>query len=127
MKYLPAQLMYLAQDKRARRNVRSLVKFLLFLVLCVSAYSLIFHWIMEMEGRDFSMVTGLYWTLTVMSTLGFGDITFHSDLGRLFSLVVLMSGIVFLLIMLPFTFIQFFLRPVSGGPVHIAGAAQAAA
>jgi len=28
-----------------------------------------------------------------MSTLGFGDITFHSDLGRLFSIVVLLSGI----------------------------------
>ncbi len=46
-----------------------------------------------------------------MSTLGFGDITFHSDLGRLFSIVVLFSGIVFLLVMLPFTFIQFFTPP----------------
>jgi Trk K+ transport system NAD-binding subunit len=46
-----------------------------------------------------------------MSTLGFGDITFHSDIGRLFSIVVLLSGIVFLLVMLPFTFIQFFYAP----------------
>lgn len=111
MKYLPAQLMYLAQDKRAQRNIRSLVKFILFLVFCILIYSLIFHVIMEWEGRDFSFVTGFYWTLTVMSTLGFGDITFHSDLGRMFSLVVLLSGIIFLLIMLPFTFIQFFYAP----------------
>jgi hypothetical protein len=61
--------------------------------------------------RDFTWVTGFYWTMTVMSTLGFGDITFHSDLGRLFSIVVLMSGIVFLLIILPFVFIQFFYAP----------------
>jgi Trk K+ transport system NAD-binding subunit len=46
-----------------------------------------------------------------MSTLGFGDITFQSDLGRLFSLVVLISGTLFLLVLLPFTFIQFFYAP----------------
>jgi Trk K+ transport system NAD-binding subunit len=46
-----------------------------------------------------------------MSTLGFGDITFSSDIGKLFSVVVLLSGIVFLLVMLPFTFIQFFYAP----------------
>jgi Trk K+ transport system NAD-binding subunit len=46
-----------------------------------------------------------------MSTLGFGDITFSSDLGRAFSMVVLLSGILFLLVMLPFTFIQFFYGP----------------
>ena len=36
-----------------------------------------------------------------MSTLGFGDITFATDLGKMFSIIVLMSGIVFLLTMLP--------------------------
>jgi Trk K+ transport system NAD-binding subunit len=66
---------------------------------------------MIFENREFSWVTGFYWTLTVMSTLGFGDITFASDLGKVFSLIVLMSGIVFLLTMLPFTFIQFFYLP----------------
>jgi hypothetical protein len=46
-----------------------------------------------------------------MSTLGFGDITFVFDLGRAFSIAVLVSGMVFLLVMLPFTFIQFFYAP----------------
>ena len=46
-----------------------------------------------------------------MSTLGFGDITFATDLGKIFSIIVLMSGIVFLMTMLPFTFIQFFYLP----------------
>jgi Trk K+ transport system NAD-binding subunit len=66
---------------------------------------------MLFEDRKFSWITGLYWTLTVMSTLGFGDITFASDLGKVFSMVVLISGIIFLLVMLPFTFIQFFYAP----------------
>jgi Trk K+ transport system NAD-binding subunit len=46
-----------------------------------------------------------------MSTLGFGDITFTSDLGLVFSMVVLLTGIIFLLILLPFTVIRFFYAP----------------
>jgi hypothetical protein len=68
---------------------------------------------MEYEGRQFSWITGFYWTLTVMSTLGFGDITFASDLGFVFSMIVLLSGIVFLLIMLPFRF------PVDHAALHL--------
>ena len=111
MKFLPSQLLFLLQDKRARRNIRSLGEFTLFLIVLVVVYSYLFHVIMAHEGRDFSTITGFYWTLTVMSTLGFGDITFHSDLGRFFSIIVLLSGIIFLLVMLPFTFIQFFYAP----------------
>jgi len=66
---------------------------------------------MEYEGQHHSWLTGFYWALTVMSTLGFGDITFHSDLGRVFSIIVLMSGILLLLVLLPFSFIQFFYSP----------------
>jgi Trk K+ transport system NAD-binding subunit len=111
MKYLPSQILYFLHDRRAKRNLRSLFKFALFLSLFIIVYSVLFHVIMEMEGQHFSWVTGVYWTLTVMSTLGFGDITFTSDIGRVFSIVVLLSGIVFLLVMLPFTFIQLFYAP----------------
>lgn len=111
MKFLPAQLSYITSSTTSRRNLRVLLRFLLLLVLMTAAYSVLFHVIMEYEGQDHSWVTGLYWALTVMSTLGFGDITFQSDLGRIFSLVVLVSGVLFLLIVLPFTFIQFFYAP----------------
>jgi voltage-gated potassium channel len=47
----------------------------------------------------------------VMSTLGFGDITFHTDAGRLFSMLVLVSGIILLMIVLPFSFIRYFYAP----------------
>ncbi|UCE71993.1 MAG: NAD-binding protein, partial [Nitrospiraceae bacterium] len=94
-----------------KTNVRILGKFLAAIGTAIFLYSILFHFIMEYEGKQFSWITGFYWTLTVMSTLGFGDITFTSDLGRLFSMVVLLSGIVFLLIMLPFTFIRFFYAP----------------
>ena len=111
MKFLPAQLAYMVETTSMRRNLTVLLRFLALLVLLVAAYSVLFHVIMEFEGQDHSWLTGFYWTLTVMSTLGFGDITFDSDLGRAFSIVVLLSGVMFLLIVLPFTFIQFFYAP----------------
>jgi len=111
MKFLPSQMQFFLQDRRAQRRIRSLMKFVMFLLVFIVLYSVLFHMIMEWEGQKHSWVTGFYWTLTVMSTLGFGDITFTSDLGKVFSIMVLMSGIVFLLVMLPFTFIQFFYAP----------------
>lgn len=88
-----------------------LSRFLVFLLGMITTYSVLFHVLMLYEGRDFSWITGFYWALTVMTTLGFGDITFHTDLGLLFTIVVLLSGVICMLIMLPFTFIQFFYEP----------------
>ena len=102
---------YLAQRESTRRNFVLLLRFFLVLGLMVSVYSVLFHFLMAYEGRDYSWITGIYWTLTVMTTLGFGDITFHSDLGLLFSILVLISSVIFLLTLLPFTFIKFFYGP----------------
>jgi voltage-gated potassium channel len=111
MKFLPSQLYYFLRHRPSRMSIFNLLRFLLLLVALITTYSLAFHYIMDYEGQSHSWVTGFYWTLTVMSTLGFGDITFQSDLGRVFSSLVLVSGVVFLLILLPFTFIEFFYAP----------------
>lgn len=105
------QLLLFFQNKTTRRNFITLAKFFILLVLIVVVYSVLFHVIMLYEGREFSWITGVYWALTVMSTLGFGDITFSTDLGLIFTVFVLLSGIIFMLVMLPFTFIQFFYAP----------------
>ena len=111
MKFVPAQMALFLRTGQARQNVRSLGKFVLLLAGMVVLYSALFHVLMQREGQEHSWITGFYWTLTVMSTLGFGDITFQSDAGRVFSIVVLVSGVIFLLVLLPFTFIQFFYEP----------------
>ena len=98
-------------DRPRRRNFFLLVRFLVVFALLVGVYTAIFHVLMLYEGQTFTWFTGVYWTLTVMSTLGFGDITFHTDLGRLFSTIVLLSGSIFMLILLPFTFLRFFWTP----------------
>ncbi|MBK9167238.1 MAG: NAD-binding protein [Bryobacterales bacterium] len=101
---------YLSQ-RRQQRNLFILLRFLLILALMIASFSTVFHFLMALEGQAHSWITGVYWTLVVMSTLGFGDITFESDIGRIFSVVVLLSGTLFLLVLLPFTFIQFFYAP----------------
>lgn len=111
MKTTPSLLLRHFQNRPSRRNFVILLRFLAVLIAMVGVYSVLFHFLMVREGQDYTWITGVYWTLTVMSTLGFGDITFHTDLGRLFSLMVLLSGVVFLLVLLPFTFIEFFYEP----------------
>ena len=111
MKFFSSQISYFIANKNTKTNISRLLKFIGILVLLITIYGVLFHVIMEMEGQNHSWITGFYWTLVTMSTLGFGDITFTSDLGRFFSMVVLGSGILVLLIMLPFTFIEFFYAP----------------
>jgi Trk K+ transport system NAD-binding subunit len=111
MKFIPGIYMAYLQNRSSRRNLKILLRFLLLLILLIFAYSALFHKIMEMEGHEYSLITGLYWTLTVMSTLGFGDITFSSDTGLIFSIIVLLTGTMFMLVLLPFLFIQFFYAP----------------
>lgn len=112
MKYLPSQLAYLIRDREARTNMGGLLKYLAFLAALVLLYTILFHVIkLQVEGERYSWITGLYWTLVMMTTLGLGDVTFTSDIGRFFSVVVLLSGVVFLLVMLPFLFIQLFYAP----------------
>lgn len=110
MKALGLILSSIVQPLR-RRNTRVVVWLLVGLIVLIALYTTIFHEIMAYEDRSYSWATGIYWTLTVMSTLGFGDITFESDIGRIFSVVVLISGALFILVLLPFVFIQFVFMP----------------
>jgi Trk K+ transport system NAD-binding subunit len=111
MKSLGSVLSATQRQPDSPQNLRLVFIYLGFLVALITLYSVLFHWMMAFEGRSYSWLTGFYWTLVVMSTLGFGDITFQSDLGRAFSIVVLLSGIVSLLVVLPFVFIEFFYVP----------------
>jgi voltage-gated potassium channel Kch len=112
MKFLASEIAYLLSNRENRANLRALLRYLLFLIALITVFAITFHVIkLYAEGEQHSWITGFYWTLVVMSTLGFGDITFTSDIGRLFSIVVLLSGVVFLLVMLPFLFVRLFYAP----------------
>ena len=111
MKSIISIISTLLTNRTSRYNLLALGKLFLVLGLMIVAYSIVFHYLMERENQQHSWITGFYWTLTVMSTLGFGDITFESDAGKMFSVIVLVTGVLFLLVILPFTFIEFFYAP----------------
>ncbi len=106
LRKVSAPLRQILRNFSNRRQVVLLSCFVSAFIVIILLYSVLFQVFMAREGQDYSWVTGLYWTLTVMSTLGFGDITFHSDIGRLFTIGVLSSGVVFLLIFLPLLFME---------------------
>ena len=112
MKTIGSFLAALTGDRnRTHQQLAPFGKYVAVLAATVLLYGWLFQLIMAREGQDHSWFTGIYWALTVMSTLGFGDITFETDLGRAFSSVVLLTGIVLLLVILPFLFIRLVYAP----------------
>jgi voltage-gated potassium channel len=61
-------------------------------------YSIIFVFLMGYEGQDqnANLITAFYWVASTITTLGYGDIVFHSPLGRFFSVLVVFSGLAIL-------------------------------
>jgi Trk K+ transport system NAD-binding subunit len=111
MKALASELAYFLRG-RAKQNLKVLGLYCFFLLSLILIYATIFRFLMQhLEGREFSLIAGIYWTITVMTTLGFGDITFHTDAGYVFAALVTVSGVIFLLIILPFGLISLFLAP----------------
>jgi voltage-gated potassium channel len=112
MKFATSMLSMLSAPL-AGGGLRAMVRLVLVFAASVLVFSVGFHAIMDYEGRSFTWATSIYWTLVTMSTLGFGDIVFASDLGRMYSVVVLLTGALLILILLPFTFIQLVYVPWS--------------
>ena len=67
MKFISAQFALFLRERGVRRNINYFVRFLILLLTMITVYSVCFHFLMQYEGRSYSWVTGLYWTLTVMS------------------------------------------------------------
>lgn len=69
-----------------------------------AVYSLIFMVIMSYEGQfqNVNIIDALYWVVATITTLGYGDIVFRSQIGRIFTIIVALSGIaVFFAVILP--------------------------
>jgi len=108
------------KDKRSTQKTpkkRTVVRFkalwvlLGLLILLIGLYATIFQILMTQEEQRHSWADGIYWVVVTMSTLGYGDITFDSYPGRIFSIIVILSGVTFLLVILPFVLIQFVVMP----------------
>jgi voltage-gated potassium channel len=78
--------------------MRKAFKLILGISLLVVSYSLVFMALMSYEGQvqNVDLLDAFYWVVITITTLGYGDIVFHSHLGRLFSIVVAISGVALL-------------------------------
>jgi len=101
------------KQKRKQKNVFNFFRFAIILAFFVVVYMNIFRLLMSEERgvSQISWVESFYWVLTTMSTLGYGDITFSGDTGRLFSMIVMFTGVFYLFIVLPFVFMEFLYKP----------------
>ncbi|MGB9371188.1 MAG: NAD-binding protein [Halobacteriota archaeon] len=82
---------------------KSLLIYVAATVLLVVVYSLVFLFLMvSAEGRSYTAVDAVYWVITTMTTQGVGDIVFVSSIGRIFAVLVELTGIVlFFAILIP--------------------------
>ncbi|MAH75426.1 MAG: hypothetical protein CBC62_04205, partial [Opitutia bacterium TMED102] len=114
MKLLPATLFSMTGNgSSGRRNFEQLLKLVLFVLVFVLLSSFAFQLFMKAEGRaeNYEWFDGFYWTMVTMSTLGYGEITFNDWPGKLFSVGVMLFGMMSMLIILPFAFIRFAYEP----------------
>ena len=96
-----------------RRNISQLMKLIIIVLFFILVSSWFFHFLMKAEGRgaDYHWFDGFYWTMVTMTTLGYGEITFNEWPGKLFSIAVMLFGMLSMLIILPFAFIRFAYEP----------------
>ncbi|MGB9212443.1 MAG: NAD-binding protein [Halobacteriota archaeon] len=82
---------------------KSLLIYVAATVLLVVVYSFVFLFLMaSAEGRSYTAVDAVYWVITTMTTQGVGDIVFVSSIGKIFAVLVELSGIVlFFAILIP--------------------------
>ncbi len=114
-----SELAFFLKDKEAKRNLFALFRYLAFLLAVMALFGVLFQVIMvQVEGQEHSWLSGFYWVLVTMSTLGFGDIVFQTDIGRAFSMTVVISGIILLLVVLPYAFIRYFYAPWLEAQIH---------
>ena len=96
------------RSREGRQSRKIFQNFFLILALILIVNSTLFHLIMAHEmnvlpdGRNHNLdndaPTAIYWVLITMSTVGYGDITFETHLGQLFSIAVMLSGVIYLFI-----------------------------
>ena len=75
--------------------MRRVLCYVLATFLLISLYGTIFMELMSREGQldNVDPVTAVYWVITTMTTVGYGDVVFENLAGRVFSAIVGLSGI----------------------------------
>ena len=69
---------------------------LLFFSISVVILAQVFVILKYLEGEIYTFFDGVYWVITTITTVGFGDIVFNSTIGRLYTIFVMLYGVAFI-------------------------------
>ena len=83
---------YRALYRALRASQRKIAVFLSFVLLVVTIAGTLMYVIEGPQHGYTSIPVGVYWAITTMTTVGFGDITPHTDLGRLIASAMMLLG-----------------------------------
>lgn len=78
------------RTKKIVKPYRCIVLTISLLIIYSATFLFLMH---RIEGREYSVTDAVYWVITTITTVGFGDIVFTSTIGRIFSVVVSFSGV----------------------------------
>ncbi|KGK98913.1 potassium channel protein [Methanococcoides methylutens] len=73
----------------------SIAAYIAMSIFVVLLYMVLFINLMEYEGQHeyANLANSIYWVMASVTTVGYGDIVFHSMIGKIFSIIVMLSGI----------------------------------
>jgi voltage-gated potassium channel len=71
---------------------RKIFVFLIFVMLVVMVMGTLMYVVEGPENGFSSIPVGIYWAITTMTTVGFGDITPHTNLGRIIASAMMLIG-----------------------------------
>ena len=83
---------YQALGYALKSSVRKILVFLSVVLMIVLVMGTLMYVIEGPENGFHNIPTGVYWAITTMTTVGFGDITPKTDLGRMLASVMMLLG-----------------------------------
>lgn len=83
---------YTSLGRAIKASRRKILVFLSFVLMVVLVMGTVMHVVEGPEHGFTSIPTAMYWAVTTMTTVGFGDITPKTDLGRLIASMMMLLG-----------------------------------
>ncbi len=83
---------YSALGSALAASRRKILVFLSFVMMVVLVMGTLMYVVEGAENGFTSIPLGIYWAITTMTTVGFGDITPHTSLGRLIASAMMLLG-----------------------------------
>jgi voltage-gated potassium channel len=83
------------------RISKSIIVYVSIFAVLVLIYSFVFQYLMHAyENRNWGFITAVYWVIVTMTTTGFGEIYFTSAIGHIFTIIVILSGVIMIFALL---------------------------